>query len=70
MAEQPSATPGPRTILVTGATAGIGLESATQLGMEGAVSRIRGVAHTTLSVGLDRGGKVQTVVVERKPFAL
>jgi retinol dehydrogenase 14 len=35
MAERQSAPRAPRTILLTGATAGIGLESATQLGMEG-----------------------------------
>jgi RNA polymerase sigma factor (sigma-70 family) len=40
----------------------------TTLGMEGAVSRIRGVAGTTLTVTIDRGGKSSNLVVERKPL--
>ncbi|NVB83443.1 MAG: sigma-70 family RNA polymerase sigma factor [Kofleriaceae bacterium] len=40
----------------------------TTLGMDGAVARIRGVAHTTLAVGLQRGGNLVTLVVERKPL--
>ena len=40
----------------------------TTLGMDGAVSRIRGVAHTTLAVGIQRGDNTVTLVVERKPL--
>jgi hypothetical protein len=40
----------------------------TTLGMDGAIARIRGVAHTTLSVGLQRGDQLLTLVVERKPL--
>lgn len=40
----------------------------TTLGMDGAVSRIRGVAGTKLAVTLVRGGATVTLVVERKPL--
>jgi RNA polymerase sigma-70 factor (ECF subfamily) len=40
----------------------------TQLGIEGAVSRIRGVAGTTLSVSLLRGETAMNFVVTRKPL--
>lgn len=40
----------------------------TTLGMDGAIARIRGVAHTTLAVGLQRGGNLVTLVVERRPL--
>lgn len=40
----------------------------TTLGMDGAIARVRGVAGTKLSVSLQRGDKVETVVVERKPL--
>jgi hypothetical protein len=42
----------------------------TQLGIDGAVSRIRGVAGTKLSVGVKRGDQVSTLVVERKPIKM
>lgn len=38
----------------------------TTLGLDGAVAKIRGVAGTTVSVGVKRGDKVVTLVVERK----
>jgi RNA polymerase sigma-70 factor (ECF subfamily) len=40
----------------------------TTLGLDGAVARVRGVAGTKLSVSLQRGDKVETLVVERKPL--
>jgi membrane-associated protease RseP (regulator of RpoE activity) len=40
----------------------------TQLGIDGSVARIRGVAGTKLSVGVKRGEQVSTLVVERKPL--
>lgn len=40
----------------------------TTLGLDGAVARVRGVAGTKLSIGLQRGDKVETLVVERKPL--
>jgi membrane-associated protease RseP (regulator of RpoE activity) len=40
----------------------------TQLGIDGAVARIRGVAGTKLSVGVKRGEQVSVLVVERKPL--
>jgi hypothetical protein len=43
---------------------------ATTLGVDGAVARIRGVAHTTLSVTLERNGQQVPLVVERKPFRM
>ena len=42
----------------------------TQLGMDGAVARIRGVSGTKLAVGVKRGEQVSTLVVERKPVKL
>ncbi|HUS32187.1 MAG TPA: sigma-70 family RNA polymerase sigma factor [Kofleriaceae bacterium] len=42
----------------------------TQLGIDGAVARIRGVAGTKLSIGVKRGEQVSTLVVERKPVKL
>jgi hypothetical protein len=42
----------------------------TKLGLEGAVSRIRGVPHTTLAVTIKRGEQTIPLVVERKPFRL
>lgn len=38
----------------------------TSLGLDGAVAKIRGVAGTTVSVGVKRGDKVVTLVVERR----
>ena len=40
----------------------------TTLGLDGAVGRVRGVAGTKLSVSLQRGDKVETLMVERKPL--
>lgn len=40
----------------------------TTLGLDGAVARVRGVAGTKLSIGLQRGDKVETLLVERKPL--
>jgi RNA polymerase sigma factor (sigma-70 family) len=40
----------------------------TQLGMEGAVTRIRGVPHTKVAVTIQRGDKTVPFVVERKPL--
>jgi RNA polymerase sigma factor (sigma-70 family) len=42
----------------------------TTLGLDGAVSRIRGAAHTTLSVTLKRGEQLVPLVVERLPFRM
>ena len=46
----------------------LGLFIFSPLGMEGAIGRVRGVAGTKLSIGLQRGDKVETLVVERKPI--
>lgn len=40
----------------------------TTLGMDGAISRIRGVAHTTVSVSIKRGEQTIPLVVERRPL--
>ncbi|HEX5058665.1 MAG TPA: sigma-70 family RNA polymerase sigma factor [Kofleriaceae bacterium] len=40
----------------------------TTLGMEGSVSRIRGVAHTKLAVSIKRGEQIVPLVVERLPI--
>ena len=40
----------------------------TTLGIDGAVGRIRGVAHTTVSVSLRRGEQVVALAVERRPL--
>lgn len=40
----------------------------TTLGMDGAVGRIRGVAHTKVSVTLKRGEQTVPLVVERRPL--
>ncbi len=40
----------------------------TTLGMDGAVSRIRGVVHTTVSVAIKRGEQTLPLVVERRPL--
>jgi RNA polymerase sigma factor (sigma-70 family) len=40
----------------------------TTLGMDGAVARIRGVAHTKLAVSIKRGEQVSQLVVERRPL--
>jgi RNA polymerase sigma factor (sigma-70 family) len=40
----------------------------TTLGMDGAVARIRGVAHTKVSVSIKRGEQVSQLVVERRPL--
>ncbi|HEY5947949.1 MAG TPA: sigma-70 family RNA polymerase sigma factor [Kofleriaceae bacterium] len=40
----------------------------TTLGMDGAVSRIRGVAHTTVAVSIKRGEQTIPLVVERRPL--
>lgn len=40
----------------------------TTLGMDGAIGRIRGVAHTTLAVTVKRGEQTLPFVVERRPL--
>jgi RNA polymerase sigma factor (sigma-70 family) len=40
----------------------------TTLGFDGAVGKVRGVAGTKVSIGLQRGDKVETLLVERKPL--
>ena len=40
--------------------------SATELGVDGAVARIRGAAGTTVALTLERGGKLVPLVVERR----
>ncbi len=40
----------------------------TTLGLDGAVGKVRGVAGTKVSISLQRGDKVETLVVERKPL--
>jgi RNA polymerase sigma factor (sigma-70 family) len=40
----------------------------TTLGMDGAVARIRGVAHTKLAVSIKRGEQISQLVVERRPL--
>lgn len=40
----------------------------TTLGLDGAVTRIRGLAHTTVAIGVQRGQQVVPLVVERKPL--
>lgn len=40
----------------------------TTLGMDGAVGRIRGVAHTKLAVSIKRGDQMIPLVVERRPL--
>jgi carboxyl-terminal processing protease len=40
----------------------------TTLGMDGAIGRIRGVAHTTLAVTIKRGEQTLPLVVERRPL--
>ncbi len=40
----------------------------TTLGMDGAIGRIRGVAHTTLTVTIKRGEQTLPLVVERRPL--
>jgi C-terminal processing protease CtpA/Prc len=40
----------------------------TQLGLEGAIGRIRGVVGTTLSVTLRREGQPVVLVIERRRF--
>lgn len=42
----------------------------TTLGLDGAVARILGVAHTTLAVTLKRGEQAVPLVVERLPFRM
>jgi C-terminal processing protease CtpA/Prc len=42
----------------------------TTLGIDGAVSRIRGVAHTTVSVTIKRGEQTIVLVVERRPLRI
>lgn len=40
----------------------------TTLGLDGAIARIRGVPHTTVSVSLKRGEQLVPLVVERRPL--
>jgi predicted metalloprotease with PDZ domain len=40
----------------------------TTLGIDGTVTRIRGAAHTTVAIGIQRGQQVVPLVVERKPL--
>jgi RNA polymerase sigma factor (sigma-70 family) len=40
----------------------------TTLGMDGAIGRIRGVAHTKLAVSIKRGEQIIPLVVERRPL--
>lgn len=40
----------------------------TELGMDGAVARIRGVAHTNVTLSIRRGDELLQLVVERRPL--
>jgi RNA polymerase sigma factor (sigma-70 family) len=44
--------------------------SVTTLGIDGAVGRIRGVAHTKVAVTIKRGEQLMPLVVERRPLRL